>query len=727
MRSFNRLKSHLEAHPMRCRFALISLYSCLVFMSAFAMAGGQSASRPADENNVPVKQVVLFSSGVGYFEHTGKVHADGQTTLHFKTDQINDILKSLVLEDLDGGKVGAVSYPNPAPIDRTLRSFQVDITDNPSLAQLLTQLRGTKVSVSTMGGMREGVILGVEKRRRVINDRQIIDENVLNLRYGASVRSIELDQIQSLDMEDSKLNKELDSALLELAQSRDQDKKPVEIRFNGQGDRRVRIGYVVETPIWKTSYRLVFDSRATAQKEAGAPAPGGKIQGWAIVENQTDTDWTNVDLSLISGRPVSFIQDLYHSLYVPRPFVTSQVYASLTPQTYENGITAADLQKIQQKAANPPPVNQLHVAVGQGGGGGQTQVSNQLFQNANQLAAPPMIDSAPIDPIASVVSAATATGLGELFQYNVGDVSIKRQQSAMIPIVTDDIDIKKVSIYNRSVLATHPLNGIRLKNTTKKHLLAGPVTVIEAGSYAGDAQMDDVPPDQRRWLSYGIDLKTSVLVTESPQPSSIQLANVVRGVLHLQWKDVSQTQYVFTNHAGKDRTLVLEHPADPRWTLAEPATPDEKTASLYRFVRVVPADKSLQLTVRTELIRHDQIEILPLETENLQLYIKIQNIPPAIRDALAQIIGMKQAMATTQQQLEARRHQISGINAEQSRIRENMKAVAQTTDYYARLIKKLDEQETQIEQLQKEADSLAKQLETQRKDLESQASRMTLG
>ena len=717
-----------------------SISSCVfalaVLSAEFTLA---QSTRPTDQSNVPVKQVVLFSSGVGYFEHAGKVTGDGQTTLHFKTDQINDILKSLVLEDLDGGKVGTVSYPNPAPINRTLKSFQLDITDNPPLADLLNRLRGSRVSLSTIGGLREGVVLGVEKRRRLVNKDQFVDESLLNLRTGATVRSITLDQVQSLDVDDPKLNRELDEALSELAKSRDQEKKPVEIRFNGQGDRRVRIGYVVETPIWKTSYRLVLDKPAPANPAPNnaapnnpAPAPGGKIQGWAIVENQTDSDWNNVDLSLISGRPVSFIQDLYHSLYVPRPFVTPQLYASLTPQTYENGISPQDLEKIQQKAANLPPVNQLRAAnaLGQSnqlGQGGQTQVTNQLFQNANQLGAGQrgMIEAA-IDPVASVISAATASGLGELFQYNVGDVSIKRQQSAMIPIVTDDIDLKKVCIYNRAVMTNHPLNGLRLKNTTKKHLLAGPVTVIEAGSYAGDAQMDDVPPDQRRLLSYGIDLKTNVTVTEVPQPSTVQLATVVKGVLRLQWKDVSQTQYTFVNQSGHDRTVVLEHPADPRWKLAEPATPDEKTQSLYRFVRVIPSDKPLELTVRTELLRPEVIEILPLDAENLQLYLKLQNIPPSVRDALNQIMQLKQTVASTQQQLDARRRQISDINAEQSRIRENMKAVANTTDYYARLIKKLDDQETQIEQLQKEAAEFSKQLDSQRKDLDAKASSLTI-
>ena len=700
-----------------CRL-YVPLISWLIVSAPFAaVLAADPTTHPADQTDIPVKQVVLFSSGVGYFEHAGSVHGEGNTMLHFKTDQINDILKSLLLEDLDGGKVGTVSYPNPAPLTRTLKSFQVDITNNPPLADLLNQLRGAKISLATIGGARQGIILGVEKKRLPIGEKEVVEQYVLNLRSGRAVQPILLDQVQSLEMEDAKLNQELDSALTALAQARDQDKKPVEIQFNGQGDRRVRIGYVVETPVWKTSYRLVFE------KNAEATNPGGKIQGWAIVENQTDTDWNDVELSLISGRPISFIEDLYHSLYVPRPYVTPQLYASLTPQTYENGITQAEMTKMQQAANQPQIMNQR--GTGQGGGG--INVTNQLFSGAAQqqnglvASLPP-----PIDPVASVVSAASAAGLGELFQYTVGNVSIKRQQSAMIPIVADDIDIKKVSIYNRNVLSTHPLNGVRLKNTTKKHLLAGPVTVIEAGSYAGDAKMDDVPPDERRLLSYGIDLKTNVVVTDDPQPSSVQLASITRGVLKLQWKDTSLTKYAFTNHSGKDRALVLEHPFEEGWTLAEPTKADEKTASFYRFVRTVPADKPLEMTVKTELLRREEVEILPLEMDRLVVYAKLQHIPDAVRDALTQIIQLKQAVSATQQQLEDRRRRIAEITTEQSRIRENMKAVSQTTDYYTRLIKKLDDQETQIESIQKEADSLAKQLDSQRKELETRVGQLTI-
>src|SRR5947209_11423556 len=150
--------------------------------------GAAPATQPADRQaDVPVKQVVLFSSGVGYFEHFGSVNGTGDTELRFKTQQINDILKSLVLEDLDKGRVTTITYPSQDPVAKTLRSFQVDITSNPSLGELLNQLRGAKVKLQVGAETVEGTILGLEKKQKPVGgiapgtDKGVIEVWVLNL------------------------------------------------------------------------------------------------------------------------------------------------------------------------------------------------------------------------------------------------------------------------------------------------------------------------------------------------------------------------------------------------------------------------------------------------------------------------------------------------------------------------------------------------------------------
>ena len=222
-------------------------------------AGAVADKAVAKQADVPVKAVVLYSSGVGYFEHFGTVQGDGSTQLNFKTKQINDILKSLILQDLDGGKVSTITYPSQDPIAKTLASFQVNISSNPPLADLLNQLRGAKVSVGFLSETRSGVVMGVEKRPLLLMPGSPpVDSWILNLLDGATIRQMELNKINDVKIEDAKLQEEMSRALVALSQARDQDKKPVSISFNGQGERRVRVGYVVETPVWKTSYRLIL-------------------------------------------------------------------------------------------------------------------------------------------------------------------------------------------------------------------------------------------------------------------------------------------------------------------------------------------------------------------------------------------------------------------------------------------------------------------------------------
>jgi hypothetical protein len=278
-----------------------------IVLTAGPVLAQPPVTQPSVRTDLPVSTVMLFSSGVGYFEHVGSVRGNATTELRFHTNQINDILKSLVVEDQGGGRIGAITYPSQDPVDKTLRSFQVDITANPSLADLLNQLRGAGVTVQVQGERLSGTIVGVEKRQKQTGQGAPVEVAVLNILTGATLRAIELQSITSLTFDDPTLQAELTRALTTLTQARDQDRKPVTINFGGNGDRRVRFGYVVETPIWKTSYRLLMDPE------------GDRLQGWAIVENQTDSDWNGVSLSLVSGRPISFMMDLYQPLYARRP------------------------------------------------------------------------------------------------------------------------------------------------------------------------------------------------------------------------------------------------------------------------------------------------------------------------------------------------------------------------------------------------------------------------
>lgn len=691
------------------RILLSVILACAAFGFSFPLHAQEApAAQPvkAAQADVPVKVVVLFSSGVGYFEHFGLVQGNASTELRFKTAQINDILKSLVLQDVDGGQVTTVTYPSQDPLDKTLKSFQIDISGNPALGDLLNQLRGASVTVQAQGEQLTGTILGVETQERQIGEKpQIIKSYILNLLAGGTLRAIELNQIRDIQLQDPQLRDELHRALTALAQARDQDKKPVTIQFTGQGQRRVRLGYVVEAPVWKTSYRLILPANAKDKPN---------LQGWAIVENQTDNDWTNVQLSLVSGRPISFIQDLYKPLYIARPVVQPELYASLVPQMYERGL------ETETKMDRSRPMFSA-------GRARAAKESGRIVNGAlgGEMAGLP--STPPMDAEASIVSVASAAKVGELFQYTVGNVSLPRQRSAMIPIITDPIEVERLSIYNASVLPRNPLNGAMVKNTTGKHLLQGPLTVLDANTYAGDARIDNVPPGQQRLLSYGVDLQMLVDATKNRSDSAITSGRIVKGILYITNKNIFTQDYQAENKSEKDKTLVIEHPIRQGWKLVSEEKPFETTDALYRFKEQVPAGKIAKLTVREELVQDETIAILPADFGQIEFYSRTGQIPANVRDALAKAAALKRAMVDTQRQIEERQNKIQTITAEQLRIRDNMRVIDRNTDYYTRLLKKLNSQESDLEKNRVEIDDLNTRLQAQRQELENYLGNLNVG
>lgn len=684
-----------------------------------------SATQPAGPAvDIPVRQVVLFSSGVGYFEHFGTVEGDGTAELNFKTQQINDILKSLVLQDLDHGTVSAVTYPSQDPVSKTLKSFQVDITGNPPLGELLNQLRGAEVKVAAQTENLQGTILGVEKKQKAVGDKgQVIETPVLNLLSDGTIRSVELADVRSLTLENAQLQEELNKALAALAQARDQDKKPVDIHFAGQGQRRVRIGYVVQTPVWKTSYRLILPTLKDEKP---------RLQGWAIVENQTDNDWKNVQLSLVSGRPISFVENLYQPLYIPRPTVEPELYASLRPQVYGEGMEQELGQQNLRMAGAPAPARApsagpmadreerlqgLAGAIGgyAGGGGGG-------FGGA------PAASNAPMDAGASIASVASAAKVGELFQYTIKDpVTLPRQKSAMIPIISADVEAQKVSIYNPSVLARHPLSGAMVKNTTDQHWLGGPITVLEGGTYGGDAQIDNVPPGQERLISYGIDLQTLVDATKDQQTSAVVSGRIVKGVLEVTYKHVHAQDYQIQNKSGQDRTIIIEHPLRPGWKLTSEVKPMETTDRVYRFKTTVAANQQSTLNVSEQFVNAQELALLPGEIDQILVYARTGEISKDVRDALTKAVQMKQALADTERQIEQTQQVLLELNQDEGRMRSNINSLPSNAPFYTQSIKKLSDTEAKIEQQQSSLSELRKTRSSQQQDLATYLNGLNVG
>ena len=662
--------------------------------------------------DLPLRQVVLFSSGVGYFQREGVVEGDATVQLAFRTEQINDLLKSLVLMDRDGGKVAPVTYAPEEPLARTLASFEVDISDNPSLTQLLDKLRGSPVEVVADTTLT-GTIVGMEQQQKSA-ERGVVTFDVLNLLTDAGLQQIPVWHIKSVKLTDAKVSGDLRKALAALNASRDTDTRPVTLSFTGTGERHVMAGYLLETPVWKTSYRLV------QEKE------GLFLQGWAVVENQTDDDWANVRLALIAGRPISFIQDLYQPLYVQRPVVPPSVQGAPAPQVYDRALehreaapeptTAAGTEgeRGPMGAAGPPGMPGMMgpgmMGPGMMGGGGMMPGGGGFATGYADLGG--------LVTNAGVAAMAQAEQVGELFQYAVDQpVTVARQQSAMIPIVNQGIEGEKVSVYNPAVQSQFPLNGIKLKNTTGLHLMGGPVTVFDGGVYAGDALVKDIPPGDERLLTYAMDLAVEVKTEAQGHPDQITAIKVSRGVLVATTKRRTETTYTANSVAAEPRVLIIEQPIKADWNLITPEKPDERTQDMYRFRLALEPKATQKLAVVEEQPGQQEVSLTDADIDAIKVYVNTPQVSPALQDALQRIVAMKTNLSDLARQRTDKQARLDEIGKEQERIRKNMEQLDRQSDLYKRYVTKFDTQETEYEQIQGELETIHEQEVAAQKEL----------
>jgi hypothetical protein len=668
---------------------------------------------------LPIGQVVLFSSGVGYFQREGAVEGNARVDLSFPVQDINDLLKSMVIRDLDGGHVSTVSYDSNAPIERTLKSFAVNLTTNPSFAQILNQARGEKVEVvlqqtsATQPGTLTGTLIGCEKQKQAVGGKDTVEVELLNLWCADGMRSLKLPEVQRVRFLNPILDSEFKKALETLALSHDTQKKSVAINFTGEGKREVRVSYVVENPIWKTSYRLVLD------KETHKPF----LQGWAVVENPTDEDWKDVRMALVSGRPISFQMDLYQPLYVPRPVVEMELFASLRPVAYSGDLNQAGERAAGREpmsAAMPGLAGPAHGLLARGAPkqslalrkAGAAKDAKGDFGIREQLDRRMELG----DSVASVASAAK---LGDFFQYAIDKaVTLPRQKSALLPIINKDVEGKRVSIYNESTQAKFALLGLRFKNTSGLHLMQGPITVFEGSNYAGDARILDLQPNEERLLSYAVDLGTEVNPVPSSDNGRITQLKAVKGILHTTVKLRETKTYTIKNRNDQERTVLIEHPVRNDFKLVSNDKPIETASDFYRFqVRVAP-DKTEKQVVSEERITQQAIQLTNLDDNTIRHFMSQTAASDKMKTGLQKGMELRWAMQKTQREIGELQRQLDTIRNDQPRLRANLKELPQTSDAYQRIVKKFNEQETQIEKYQTDIKKLQGVEHEQRKSFE---------
>jgi len=671
----------------------------ILALCAALLLGGPVAvsAQTAQVTDIPVKKVALFSSGVGFFEHSGTVRGDTQASLQFDLAAVDDVLKSLVIGDPESVSP-SVSYSSEDTLSRTLKSLKIDLSGNPGMAELLSGLRGAELRVSAPMEIT-GRIVGVEMRGE---SEKKSAGTWLSLFTKDGLRVIGLSDISSFSFTDRKIAADLDRALDLILSSRDTQTRTLQVNLPGKGERNITLGYVIASPVWKASYRL----------DLAGDKP--LLQGWAIVDNAGNMDWNGVELSLVTGRPVSFIQRLYPPLYLTRPVLPLSIAGIAEAQTYESGYDnmMSDEEPYESLAEMAAPAPSMAPS------------SAKAFGRGPE--APEKLKSVSGGTIETTV----ARSAGDQFEFTVRNpVTLARQRSAMIPLVESAVKAEKISVFSGAKAQgggmIHPMLCADVSNSTGMKLPAGPITVFDDGIYAGDALIEFFPENDKRIIAFGEDLSVTGSVTPSSSQETVGVT-VTKGIMTITRRYTHIKTYTFRNASSRARTVVVEHPMTQGSTLVMPAAYRDKTDSLYRFNVSLAANGEVSFEVKEQSPVQETVVLSQLRLDSFVYYTSSRDIPQKVKASLEKAVEFKRKAddaKTAQSALEAKR--VERI-AEQDRIRKNLQAAGNDSQQGKDYLKKLTQADSEIDSLAGQIDGARRSVLEAQKAYENYLSTLTL-
>jgi hypothetical protein len=754
-----------------CAFLAVSSFLVAATPSKVAKPRPISAKLAEQvSSRLPLKRVVLYKSGVGYFEHSGQVHGNEDIHIDFTTGQLNDALKSLTAVDLNGGQIGSIRYDSLAPIDYRLKSLRIPLGQQSSRTALLTALRGARVQMTNGRETATGRVFSVEKETRSdTKGDQVREITVVSLFSDAGdVRTFELTPVTSVKILDRDLASEVGSYLNLIGSSRDVDLRRMTISSLGSGDRNLFVSYISEVPVWKSTYRIIMPTVAGEKP---------LLQGWAIVDNTVGEDWKDVQLSLVAGAPQSFVQQISKPFYVRRPEVALPETYLLTPQTHEGTLETPPAAE-EKAAVSGIGVGNLRGLVTDPSGAiipgatvtvrndttGETQTAttnsqgiynfsnvragnsmvsvsspgfqrfqfsnvflgnqrtNEINARLNAAAANETVEvtgeasalNTQTAALSSVVAAATSKNLGDLFEYDLKEkATIGKNQSALVPILQSHIDAEKVTLWTGS--SEVPLRSLWVTNSTKLTLDGGTFNVLESDAFAGEGLLDPVKPGEKRIISYAADQGIRI-TAEEPEEGDAQPVThlrIAKGMMILTSVERSTKTYLIHVSDTSARTVIVEHPRKAEdWKLEAGLKPEESTARYHRFRLNVEPGKEAKLVVKEFHPESSEIALTNLDDQQVALWVEQKTISPAIEQAFRRILERTNAISAVDAQSKAKQQEIDSIVSDQNRLRENMKALKGSVEEKSllqRYTHQLDNQEDRLAALRGEQEGLKSQ------------------
>ncbi len=694
----------------------IRSFAAYIFV-ATALAIAIPSLRAAD---LTVSKVVLYKHGIGFFERSGSVPAGDTAQLQFKATEMDDVLKSLTVEKRGGGGVSAIRYDSSDPLSKRLEVFPFRIGNKITLADILDQFKGAQIELRLSSGAVRGAI--VSSRLSPATDRQPERIELMLFMDNGELQTVDPTGAAGLRFVDSKLQSQFRDYLEVISRSRSLDKRTVTIESSG-GASQVAVSYVVPTPIWKSSYRLVFSGDEAL------------LEGWAIVDNTTGEDWTGVQMSLVSGLPVSFISKLYEPRYLSRPVVQLAQDRAWRP-TVHGGVIEGEEAQLARAGDQIRRDNRFAANKAMGGviGGIMSgpakkelaetaMLGDRSYRQSVAAAGPARMAGGGFtrDQMASTVAAAAVGAeLGELFEYKIEEpVTIRKGESAMLPFLRERIKARRLLIYDHANGSQHPLNAAELNNTSGATMDGGAITVYDAGAYAGEALMETIKSGDKRLISYAVDLGTRITAAFDSSNKLQGEFHYRRGIMTLRRALRETKTFTIRNVDSDAKTVIIEHAARPNYELAGMKAAG-KTANAYRFEVNVEGGETTKFPIVEERVYSEQIGITNLTPDQLFSYVVNKQLDEAGREKLREIADLKRQIADNDNQVKRLDQQLNEMVQDQSRLRSNISTLRSVTGQQQRVMEyadKLAAQEGQLVTLRDGRTELQRQTDDQRREL----------
>jgi hypothetical protein len=603
---------------------------------------------PGEAAELTLKRVLLSSGGVGYFEYETTVDGDATLTLDVALDQVDDVLKSLIVYD-NGGHAGAITLPGREPLAQGFADLPFDQSALGSLADLLNALQGAEIRV---GGDKPftGRLVHAEDQTARNPDGGSETRTRVSLLGDSGLRQFILKDLDAIEFTDPALAAQVRTALSRVAAYRAQGRRQLTIATSGSGKRTVRVGYVVAMPLWKATYRLSLP--------ADPAANSARLQGWAVLENFSGQSWTNVELTLLSGNPVTFRQALYQSYYVSRPIVPLEAGNRALPPP-DTGSSSDNLAKAGNMLPAPSPMPTMQqFATG--------------YPAPASAPAPPA--EAPIAPAAIEAAAAQDDATQIAFTLPT-KISVAAGQSLVVPLIDRDLPARRIDFFQPATDPHHPLAAIELTNAADSGLPPGVLTLYQqsdkGSSYLGDARLAALPAGDKRLLSYAVDTKVTVDQSVDTQQSIVK-ATVADGVMRLTRLQRRTATYK-VNSVAPPPALVIEQRRLAGWQLAAPTAAD-RTTDAYRVTAALDPKGNGTVTIVEEKPGEEHVRLLDLDDRQIGVYLAAKSLDPALRQVFADLAQRRRTVSQREAELNRLSEERTRLTDDETRLRDNYTA-----------------------------------------------------